>query len=309
MRHTMLSVFLLTLAASVGAQEAQQQQPPEDRQSVQQDEYEQTTYEPTSQQQDQQQSGQASTQSASQSSATQTTSSQSGMQSSQSATQSSRAGGSAAGTQQTSTGTGQAADVARAQFTSEVRNREPVDEVSNFEAQSDPLYFFTEVKNAEGQTITHRWLHNGEVMAEVPLDVGSDSWRTWSSKELMPSWEGEWTVEVVDANGNVLEQQRVSVEAPAQTRDASYSPEQQSQQQSGQQSGQQSMQQTGTSQQDQGSQQSGSTSMQQTETTSTGTETDSDQVKLDEGWETESVSVEETAASESESAEDDGGNR
>lgn len=121
-------------------------------------------------------------------------------------------------------------EVARAQFASDVQNREPVDEVSDsFSAGQDPLYFFTEINNGDGETITHVWKHDGEVMAEVPLQVGgSDSWRTWSSKELMPDWDGEWTVEVVDSQGNTLEEQSVHVEGGSQTRVQNVGLEQQS---------------------------------------------------------------------------------
>lgn len=122
---------------------------------------------------------------------------------------------------------GQEPDVERAQFTSRVQDHEPVDEVSDtFKASDDPLYFFTQVKGAEGQTITHRWKYNGEVKAEVPLQIGSSDWRTYSSKELMPGWDGEWTVEVVDANGKVLEEKSVNVESQAQN--VSYSPDESS---------------------------------------------------------------------------------
>ncbi|HEX6928807.1 MAG TPA: DUF2914 domain-containing protein [Gammaproteobacteria bacterium] len=137
--------------------------------------------------------------------------------------------------------TGAEPDVARAQFTSAVQNREPVDEVSEFQAEQAPLYFFTEIKNGAGQTVTHKWVHEGEVMAEVPLEVGSDSWRTWSSKELTPELEGEWTVQVVDGQGNTITEESIEVEASAQTENVGYSPDQQ-QQQTGQSQDQQQMQ-------------------------------------------------------------------
>ena len=134
-------------------------------------------------------------------------------------------------------------ELERAQFTRDVQDKEPVDEISDsFQASNDPLYFFTEVKNASGETITHRWKHDGEVKAEVPLEVGSDSWRTWSSKELMPEWEGEWTVEVVDSQGNVIDEQSVQVET-SQQQNVSYSPDQQ--QSGSSQQGQESSQQSG----------------------------------------------------------------
>ena len=56
----------------------------------------------------------------------------------------------------------------------------------------------------EGQTVKHVWRYNGEVMAEVPFSVGGARWRAYSSKRVFPGAEGRWTVSVVDASGNVL---------------------------------------------------------------------------------------------------------
>lgn len=106
-------------------------------------------------------------------------------------------------------------EVARAQFTSNVQDREPVDEVNRVTATTDKVYFFTELRGFGGQTVTHRWRHKGEVIAEVPFDVGGPRWRVWSSKNLMPDWAGTWTVEVVDGLGNVVRTATLEVESAA----------------------------------------------------------------------------------------------
>jgi len=98
-----------------------------------------------------------------------------------------------------------AGEVARAQFTSGVDAREPVDELTEAAAaNTNKVYFFTELRGLEGQAVTHRWTHNGNTLAEVSFTPGSARWRVWSSKELLPGWTGTWTVSVVDASGNVL---------------------------------------------------------------------------------------------------------
>jgi len=175
----------------------------------------------------------------------------------------------------------QQADVARAQFTNEVRDREPVDEVENVAVSEAPVYFFTEVENAEGQTITHRWKREGEVMAEVPLEVGSDKWRTWSSKELTPELEGEWTVEVVDAQGNTITEESVTVERGEQMQEAGYSPDDQGPDDQGQM--------------EQSSQSGEQGEMEQA--------TEQDQQAQDEDW--EGVQYEEGAEAQDVEAEDD----
>ncbi|MBK9131326.1 MAG: DUF2914 domain-containing protein [Gammaproteobacteria bacterium] len=98
-----------------------------------------------------------------------------------------------------------AGEVSRAQFTTAVDAREPADDLSEAAAaNTQKIYFFTELRDLEGQTVTHRWTYNGNTMAEVSFTPGSARWRVWSSKELLPDWTGTWTVAVVDAGGTVL---------------------------------------------------------------------------------------------------------
>lgn len=94
--------------------------------------------------------------------------------------------------------------VARAVVTSAVTDREPADELTQVAAGGENVFFFTELRGMEGQTVTHRWSQGGEVRAEVAFEVRGQRWRVFSSKQLMPEWSGEWKVEVVDAGGNVL---------------------------------------------------------------------------------------------------------
>ena len=94
--------------------------------------------------------------------------------------------------------------VARAQFTNAIQDREPVDKVSKLLNDKNRVYFFSEIKDAADQKITHRWEHDGKVMSETSFDVGGNSWRVYSSKNLDPSWTGEWKVSVVDEAGSTL---------------------------------------------------------------------------------------------------------
>lgn len=95
-------------------------------------------------------------------------------------------------------------NVARAVFTSAVIDREPSDQLEQLTADQGRVFFFTELSGMDGQTATHRWEFGGEVMAEVPFDVGGQRWRVFSSKQLQPGWLGTWTVVVVDDSGREL---------------------------------------------------------------------------------------------------------
>ncbi len=91
--------------------------------------------------------------------------------------------------------------VGRAQFTSEVVDREPVDQVTFLENDHEEILFFTEIRQMSGRTVTHRWEYQGEVMAEISFEVGGPRWRVYSSKTLLPDQLGKWTVVVVDQSG------------------------------------------------------------------------------------------------------------
>ncbi len=93
--------------------------------------------------------------------------------------------------------------VARAQFTSAVMDREPVDELRAASVGDGRVRFFTELRGLAGREVIHRWEHRGQVMAEVVITVGADRWRAWSSKRLLPAWTGIWQVSVV-TDGEVL---------------------------------------------------------------------------------------------------------
>jgi hypothetical protein len=96
-----------------------------------------------------------------------------------------------------------AASVVRAQFTTNVEDREPVDNIASLSNDKTKIYFFTELRGLAGKTVTHRWEYNGKVMYEQPFEVGSARWRTFTSKTLDPSWTGEWKVSVMDGDSTL----------------------------------------------------------------------------------------------------------
>ncbi len=95
--------------------------------------------------------------------------------------------------------------VARAVFTSGVQDHEPVDSFTKLSDDHDKVYFFTELHGLAGHTITHRWIYQGKVKADVTFQVKGERWRVWSSKRLEPSWTGTWQVDVLDQDGTVLD--------------------------------------------------------------------------------------------------------
>ncbi len=99
--------------------------------------------------------------------------------------------------------------VALAVFTTAIRKRYPANDVEVVNDPHQAVSFFNELHAMAGKRITHRWLHEGTVVFEANFDVMAQRWRIWSTHLLPADQSGEWTVEVVDEDGNVLEKQNL----------------------------------------------------------------------------------------------------
>lgn len=108
--------------------------------------------------------------------------------------------------------------VSRAQFTTGIQRREPIDRVEDvvYADGNGPerLYYFTELQDMKGETVTHRWEHEGKVVAEVRFKVAGDRWRVNSSKYLPPSMTGRWQVVVTDSRGQSMTTDRFVYRGP-----------------------------------------------------------------------------------------------
>lgn len=99
------------------------------------------------------------------------------------------------------------------EFGTDVQNREIVNPDSVFSADVERVFCLTHITGMEQEsTITHIWYLDGQEMASVELAVRSSDWRTWSSKTIIPDWTGEWSVDVLDAEGNLLMSRSFTVE-------------------------------------------------------------------------------------------------
>ena len=91
--------------------------------------------------------------------------------------------------------------VLRAQFTTLINNREPVDQVVVLSPPQAEVFFFTELAGLEGRTVIHRWEYQGEMVSRVPFEVKGPRWRVFSKVRLEPDQLGEWSVSVIDQSG------------------------------------------------------------------------------------------------------------
>jgi hypothetical protein len=104
--------------------------------------------------------------------------------------------------------------VVRGAVAAGISDREPVDPGQVFSPNLERIYYFTEVRSDTPSTeITHIWYYGDREMARVTLPVEGSRWRTWSSKQILPEWTGQWLVEAVAVDGTVLASQAFSVES------------------------------------------------------------------------------------------------
>lgn len=92
------------------------------------------------------------------------------------------------------------AQVERSQLTDMIEQREPVNDLGNVitlkEGELKKVFFFTQIIHLANQQVTHRWIYQGSEKAAVTLNIGSDNWRTYSSKILPSYWPGDWQVQI-----------------------------------------------------------------------------------------------------------------
>jgi hypothetical protein len=101
--------------------------------------------------------------------------------------------------------------VSRAIFTTSLNEREPVNDLESVEYGEKTIFFFSQVLNANNTTVTHLWTYNDVEIARVNLNIGSDNWRTWSSKQIWHLAPGEIKVQVLDADNMILAEKILTI--------------------------------------------------------------------------------------------------
>jgi len=92
--------------------------------------------------------------------------------------------------------------VASIVFARSVESREPVDASKEFEASVARVFCWTKLSAKNPPvTVKHVWYKSGRKLLEVPWTLSDSSGRYWSVKNVS---SGDWTVEVVGADGEVL---------------------------------------------------------------------------------------------------------
>lgn len=92
------------------------------------------------------------------------------------------------------------ADIVRSQLTSAIEAREPTNDllsdVVGQPGEVTTVFYFNHLTNMADSTLTHKWYLNGEEKAVIELPIGSNNWRTYSSKRMNSVMQGEWQIQV-----------------------------------------------------------------------------------------------------------------
>jgi len=60
-------------------------------------------------------------------------------------------------------------NISNAVFALDIEDRVPINIVEEADNSLGKIYFFTNIRNLSGERITHRWIYQGRVMADVSL--------------------------------------------------------------------------------------------------------------------------------------------
>lgn len=91
--------------------------------------------------------------------------------------------------------------------TTKIVKGNPIDSVSRISALSvKALFCFTRLNKdlEEDASVKHVWYKNNQVVAEYDLPVKGKHWRTYSRKLIGKGASGDWRVDVLDEEGNLL---------------------------------------------------------------------------------------------------------
>ena len=89
-------------------------------------------------------------------------------------------------------------------FGTGVEKSEVVGEATSFPVSTDKVYCWLKVTGGDNQILTLRWYYNNAFTNDVPLEIKSNSMRTYAFKTIAGN-QGTWRVEVIGPAGAVLQ--------------------------------------------------------------------------------------------------------
>lgn len=98
--------------------------------------------------------------------------------------------------------------VRRALLASTIVGKEPGDVLESPIVASDvhpiTVYYFTELRGMDGETVYHEWLQNGKAVYRHQHEIAAQRWRTTSHRLMDTNAAGDWQVKTTDSQGRLL---------------------------------------------------------------------------------------------------------
>lgn len=88
-----------------------------------------------------------------------------------------------------------------------IKDKEPTGTVDSISMDSKGvaiIYAFSEIVDMRGRMLHYYWYHEGDPVAKVPMHIGSNGWRSNSSKYINNNMQGAWSVELHSDDGQIL---------------------------------------------------------------------------------------------------------
>ncbi|MGR8979581.1 MAG: DUF2914 domain-containing protein [Gammaproteobacteria bacterium] len=105
--------------------------------------------------------------------------------------------------------------IIRSVLSYDIINKEPVRIISSpvrvGKNRAKQIYYFTELKNMDKQTIYHEWRKDGRIVYRRRINIGGKRWRTSSSKFFGYKALGSWKVRTVDKKGHILDEKEFEI--------------------------------------------------------------------------------------------------
>jgi hypothetical protein len=98
----------------------------------------------------------------------------------------------------------------RAIFTTQIQNKEPVDNLQSISPIAQQVSFFTELRNLTGKVATHRWSVEGKEIYKKDFSIGANRWRVWTTKTITP-YSGKVVVVQILVDGLVITQETLRI--------------------------------------------------------------------------------------------------
>jgi len=97
--------------------------------------------------------------------------------------------------------------IKRFQLVEGIKDREPVGAINNIQFGNNPvakIYAFSQANDLINDTLYYVWQLNGQELARVKVNVGSNYWRSYSTKRIPLNAHGDWSVTLKNQQGDVL---------------------------------------------------------------------------------------------------------